>query len=178
AAAAASAGAAPAPAREPRAGSGAPVLSFRVPSLSGGSLSSEDFKGKLVVLDVWATWCGPCRMVIPHLVELQKKLGASGVSVIGLNADEERPGTDLRTEVRAFAQRFAINYPIGLMNNRAWRDLLDLTGGAGGFSIPTTIVLGRDGRVLRIYPGYYPGQERDIEELLTSLLPAEGRSGP
>src|SRR5262245_22425722 len=62
---------------------------FKMPSLSGGTLSSEDFKGKIVIVDVWATWCGPCRIVIPHLVALQDKYKSKGVTVVGMNTDED-----------------------------------------------------------------------------------------
>src|SRR5436309_1515520 len=68
----------------------APIrFDFKVPSLSGGTLSSQDLKGKIAVIDVWATWCGPCRMVIPHLVRLQEKFKDRGVTVVGLNSDDD-----------------------------------------------------------------------------------------
>jgi thiol-disulfide isomerase/thioredoxin len=146
-------------------------FTFRIPALSGGAISSEDFKGRILVVDVWATWCGPCRMVIPHLIDLQARYGARGVAVLGLNA-EAGPGEPVDAEsIRRFALREGINYPIGMMDEPTYRQVAALAGNdAGGLSIPTTLVVGRRGEVLRVYPGYYPGQEKDIEKLLGALL--------
>ncbi|HET9481726.1 MAG TPA: TlpA disulfide reductase family protein [Candidatus Polarisedimenticolia bacterium] len=164
-----------APAGHLAAGSG-PRFNFRVPTLSGGTITQEDFKGKLVVVDVWATWCGPCRMVIPHLVRLQDKFKAQGVAVVGLNADLEDlgPGTDLEP-IRSFARSYGMNYPIGLMTPETYREVARVMGFDldRGMSIPTTIIIGRNGRVLQRYPGYFPGQEREIDGILVSILEAE-----
>ena len=156
------------------------TFSFKVPSLSGGTLSHEGFKGKIVVVDVWATWCGPCRLVIPHLVRLQEKLKGSGVAVVGLNADQDAesgPGHDL---VSRFVREYGINYPVGLMNAAAYQELGRVMGfdQDEGFSRPTTIVLARDGTVMKRYPGYFPGQEREIESLISRMLEAENAAPP
>ncbi len=148
---------------------------FKVPSLSGGNISNEDLKGKIVILDVWATWCGPCRMVIPHLVDLHQKFAGKGVTVLGLNADGE-PGApvDLET-IRSFLDDYQVTYPIGLMNPAAYIEVARVMGSdpVEGMSIPTTIILGRNGRVLKRYPGYYPGQEKDIEQIIDKVIGAE-----
>jgi thiol-disulfide isomerase/thioredoxin len=148
-----------------------PRFTFRLPALSGGTISSEDFKGRVLVVDVWATWCGPCKMVIPHLIDLQSRFGGKGVSVLGLNSDGD-PGAGVDPgPIKEFVLRAGINYPVGLIDERTYRMVSRLAGGeSGGLSIPTTLIIGRDGRLLRVYPGYYHGQEKDIERLLTSLL--------
>ena len=148
---------------------------FSVPSLAGGTLSNEDLKGKIVVIDVWATWCGPCRMVIPHLVRLQEKFKASGVVVVGLNADDDAASGPGREDVRAFVKQYGINYPIGLMNANTYIQLGRVMGfnAEEGFSLPTTLLLGRNGLVVKRYPGYFRGQEQELEQLISSLIASE-----
>ncbi|MGH9868796.1 MAG: TlpA family protein disulfide reductase [Candidatus Polarisedimenticolia bacterium] len=147
-------------------------LTFRVPSLTGGTISSEDFKGRVVVVDVWATWCGPCRMVIPHMVDLQKRWSGHGVSVLGLNSESSDGDFDALA-VREFVVKAGINYPIGVLDLSTYRKIERLAGDErGGLSIPTTIVLGKGGEIVRVFPGYYPGQEKDVERLVKSLTAA------
>lgn len=155
---------------------------FRVPSLEGGVISHEDFKGKIVVVDVWATWCGPCRLIVPHLVRLHERFRGLGVSVVGLNADAEgeTPDPESLEAIRNFVRRHAVSYPIGLMNPPAYAEVARVMGldVNGGMSIPTTFVLGRDGRVLKRYGGYFPGQEEEIADLISRLLAAEAAPAP
>ena len=175
----------PAPARQAQHGAGSttaytPAFRFNVMSLSGGPLSSADFKGKILVVDVWATWCGPCRMVIPHLVRLREKYKSRGVEVIGLSVDEPSPDGKGYPHVTSFVADHAIKYPIGLMNGEAYRDLIGLMRAdpRTGFSIPTTVVMGRDGRLLKLYPGYFQGQERELERVIEKALAAEAPPPP
>ncbi len=148
---------------------------FRVPSLSGGHISSEDFKGKIVILDVWATWCGPCRLVIPHLVRMQDKLKAKGVAVVGLSADETSKDGQGLEPIKKFVKENRINYPIGMMNGDTFMRIMSVTGAdrGEGFTIPTTIILDRGGGVLKTYTGYFKGQEQEIEELVDGIIASE-----
>ena len=150
---------------------------FRTPSLSGGIISSEDFKGKIVVVDVWATWCVPCRVVIPHLVKLHGKYKDKGVVVVGLSTDEDTETDEGRENVRKFTREMGIDYPIGLMNPETYLMLARVMGFnlEEGFSIPTTLVVGRNGMVLKRYPGYFYGQEEEIEKLITGILESEAK---
>ncbi len=152
-----------------------PTFAFKVEGLDGGSLSNTDFRGKILVVDVWATWCGPCRMVIPHLSKLREKYRARGVEVVGLSVDEPVPDGGGYLQVKSFVAEYAIKYPIGLMNKTVYRELVALMGAdpRAGFSIPTTVVMARDGRLLKIYPGYFRGQEREIERVIEQALGAE-----
>ena len=79
-------------------------------TLDGSSKKLSDYKGKVVVLDLWATWCGPCRQEIPHLITLANEYRSQGVEVIGLT--NEDPNTQAE-QVLQFTQQFKINYPIG-----------------------------------------------------------------
>jgi thiol-disulfide isomerase/thioredoxin len=156
------------------------TFSFKVPSLSGGSLSGEDFKGKIVVVDIWATWCGPCRLVIPHLVELQGKLRDRGVAVVGLNSDTDVDTAAGHKAVEKFVRDNGINYPVGLMNTAAYGEVSRVMGfnEEEGLSLPTTIILARDGTVMKRYPGYFVGQEKEIEMMISRMIEAEKPATP
>ncbi len=148
---------------------------FRVPSLSGGHISSEDFKGKIVILDVWATWCAPCRLVIPHLVRLQDKFKAKGVAVVGLSADETSQDGQGLEPIKKFVKENRMNYPIGMMDGDTVMRIMSVTGAdpGEGFTIPTTIILDRGGGVLKTYTGYFKGQEQEIETLVSGIISSE-----
>jgi len=108
---------------------------FSITDISGKRLSLADYRGKVVLLNFWATWCSRCRAAIPHFVALQDRYRDQGLQVIGLSVDQ-----DVST-VREYCQRNPLNYPVG-MSDAAVRQAY---GGVPG--IPMTFLIGRDGRV-------------------------------
>ena len=149
-------------------------VNYRVPGLSGGYVSNENFNGKIVIIDVWATWCGPCQMVIPHLVELHREYEDKGVVVVGINANN--PGEQEKAKVEKFVDRFGITYPIGMMTGDAYVEFSRVMGvdPSVGMTIPSTIIVDRRGRIIKKYPGYFRGQEKEIRAIISRLLLREG----
>lgn len=117
-----------------------------IQALDGGKFRLSDFKDKVVVIDLWATWCGPCRLEVPHLVELQKEYGAKGVEVIGLTTED--PSTD-EEKVRDFAREFKINYKLGWSPREVSLALMN-----GNTSIPQTFVVAPGGRIVTKFRGF------------------------
>ncbi len=115
-------------------------------AVDGASFRLSDFKDKVVVLDLWATWCGPCRLEIPHLVELQTEYGAKNVEVIGLTTED--PETDAE-KVRDFAREFKINYKLGWSPREVSLALMN-----GNASIPQTFVIAPGGRIVTKFRGF------------------------
>ena len=107
---------------------------FTLKTLEGQEITLSKLKGKVVLLDFWATWCAPCRESIPHLVELYKTYGEKGLEVIGMNLD--RGDTDT---VRRFVKSMDIPYPIALTPEEVARDF-------GVTALPTTILIDKEGR--------------------------------
>ena len=104
-------------------------------------LSQLTASNKVLVFDFWATWCGPCRIEIPHLVELQREYKDKGVEVIGLSIEDPKIHADL---VRNFAKEMNINYQLGFASDEMFN-----TFTAGSGSIPQTLIFDRNGRLVK-----------------------------
>ena len=114
---------------------------FTVTDIDGKKLTLSDYKGKVVLLDFWATWCSPCRAEIPHFVEMQQKYGPQGFQVIGISMDDDAK------PVRDFYQQYKINYPVAVGDDK----LAESFGGVLG--LPVNFVIDREGRIVGKYLG-------------------------
>lgn len=129
---------------------------FSLFDVYGRKRNLSDFKGKVIILDFWATWCPPCRFEIPHFVELYEEYREKGLEIIGVSLDLNK------AKVEAFIEENGVNYPV-LMGDR---DVTELYGGI--VSIPTTFILDRDGVMRKRYIGYRDKEvfESDIKQFL------------
>jgi peroxiredoxin len=114
---------------------------FSLPNLSGGQLDLSTYRGKVVLLDFWATWCVPCMEEIPHFVDLQNQYRDQGLQIIGISMD------DGPEPVHDFYSRFKMNYPVVMGNAK----IGELYGGVLG--LPIAFVIGRDGRIYAKHVG-------------------------
>ncbi|MEM1095006.1 MAG: TlpA disulfide reductase family protein [Bacteroidota bacterium] len=113
--------------------------SLTLETLAGETLSTDDLRGQVVLVNIWATWCGPCRFEIPDLLALQDTYGPSGLTILGLSVDEAYN----RDAVVSFAEEMQIDYPVALVG----ADVVDQFGSVLG--LPTTFVINRDGSVVQ-----------------------------
>lgn len=125
-----------------------PALAWNteIQSVDGETFRLSDYKDKVLVVDLWATWCGPCRQEIPHLVDLTNEYKGKGVEVIGLTT--ESPQTDAE-KVRDFAKEFNINYKLGWARGDVALALMN-----GSASIPQTFVIAPGGRIITRFRGF------------------------
>ena len=129
---------------------------FSLPQLNGQSLRLSAYRGKVVLLDFWATWCTPCREETPHLVEMQNKYRDQGLQVIGVSMD------DSPDPVREFYRQFHMNYPVVMGN----ADIGERYGGVLG--LPIAFIIDRSGRVYAKHIGATEASvlEQDVRTVL------------
>jgi thiol-disulfide isomerase/thioredoxin len=130
-------------------GVGKPIPAFELPALSGGEISSASYLGKPVVLNFWATWCGPCEKEIPTLKALHRD---SGATVVTIAIDEQ--GEDV---VRPFVEKHGIDYPVLIADAAFFRRY-------NGTAVPYTLILDPSLRIVRMHRGYVSlrSLERDL----------------
>ena len=127
--------------------------------MEGKTVRSTDLKGKVVIVDFWATWCGPCRTEIPNFIALQKKYEKQGLVVVGLSVDED--GADV---VKRFARKLGMNYPV-LLSDEKTREAF------GGIeAVPMTFIVDREGHIAKKHLGFTDKDEfeKEIKPLLNS----------
>jgi peroxiredoxin/YHS domain-containing protein len=137
---------------------------FSLKSLAGEPLSNESLKGKVVLVDFWATWCAPCRKSMPEFQALHKKYAERGFAVVGVSIDE---GKDGPAKVKKFVSSKKISYPIGLDSEQApaWEAFKVK-------AVPAAFLLDRDGRIVAQWTGA-SAPTAEIEEKLATLLRAD-----
>ena len=136
-----------------------PDLGWTLADGQRGGLSQQ--RGKVLVLDLYATWCEPCRRSIPHLIDLHERFQAKGLAVVGLNVG----GPDDRVKVAGFASQFRISYPLGFPDKQLTDLLL-----SDNSSIPQTFVFDRNGQLIKRYIGYDETMPGQLETLIQSEL--------
>jgi cytochrome c biogenesis protein CcmG, thiol:disulfide interchange protein DsbE len=138
---------------------------FTVKTLDGESVSLNTLlgEGKPVLIDFWATWCGPCRMVIPHLGELHRKYGKDGLVVIGMNL--ENPAEDQQA-VKSFVKRYRMDY----QNVFAPHAIYQFFSGQAAARIPYTLVFGADGKLVWRLVGYSPQMSSALNGAVAKAL--------
>ncbi len=139
-------------------GIGEPAPAFNLPAVQHTSTALADFSGKVVLVNFWASWCGPCREEIPELMKIRAALAGQGFEVIGINVDKDR------AQANEFMQRFAIDFPVVFdaeqktINNYKAK------------SMPTSYLIDRDGTIHKIFHGYTAQKRASMEATITELV--------
>jgi peroxiredoxin len=134
-----------------------PAPDFSLKDLSGQPLTLSSHRGKVVLLDFWATWCVPCKDEIPHFIDFQNRYGSQGFQVIGLSMDDDEQ------LVRAFRDKLKMNYPVAMSSVQ----LAEQYGGVLG--LPITFIIDRQGRIISKHIGATDASAFEIE--IRNLLP-------
>ncbi len=138
--------------------SGQPVPNFKVVSTTGQTISQENYRGHVLIIDFFATWCQPCRQSIPHLVEMNRKYGKQGLQILGLSVDEAG-----ERAVKTFTDEFRVNYPLAVADDST-------TALFGIRSVPIMYVVDKKGNIAEVSRGFSDETGRSTERLIKRLL--------
>ena len=131
---------------------------FALRAMSGPNLRLKEQRGRVVMVNFWATWCAPCRQEMPHLSRLYEKYRGAGFMLFGVNVDEDK---DKAAEVVA---KLGVTFPILLDTEKTVSKLYDVS------TMPSTMIIDRDGKVRYVHRGYLAGYENDYEKQIRELL--------
>lgn len=134
---------------------------FILKDISGRTVALEDYNGKIIVVDFWATWCPPCRRSIPELIRLQDTYRDEGVVILGVSVDDPAKADD--RYLRSFKEKYRMNYVVLRGNN----DVLNDYFGNERLGIPTLFVINREGKIVERHNGFVPGA---VELTVRNLL--------
>jgi thiol-disulfide isomerase/thioredoxin len=148
-------------------------IEFALPDLEGRLVRSSDprFEGRVLLIDLWATYCPPCLTEIPTFVELQERLGERGLIIVGIAFEAEDDPEERRSRLRAFAEQRGLNYLI--LDGGNWSTLPEALPGLRNVrGMPVEILVDRDGRVVEARNGYGYKKRwaKKLEETLNELL--------
>lgn len=128
----------------------AAVMNTELKALDGSTFKLADYRGKVVLVNLWATWCPPCRSEIPDLIKVSQEFKAKGVEIVGLTSEDPESNEE---KVKDFVREYKITYKIG------WGDqsfVIALMQGQVRNNIPQSFIISRDGRVLKKFVGFSP----------------------
>jgi len=143
-------------------GSAAPMSGhaplFALESRDGPEVALADLKGQVVMINFWATWCGPCRQEMPHLEALHQRYSSLGFTLLGVNVENDREGAT------AFLDETPVTFPILFDPENEVSKLYNVV------AMPSTVLVGRDGTMRFIHHGYKPGYEGEYQTQIRELL--------
>ena len=131
---------------------------FSLQAMEGGSVSLADLKGQVVMVNFWATWCGPCRQEMPHLEALYQRYSDLGFTLLGVNVEEDSSGAG------KFLEETPVSFPILFDPQNHVSGLYEVV------AMPTTVLIDRSGNMRFIHHGYQPGYENDYQTQIRALL--------
>jgi len=131
---------------------------FSLPDQSGATVALKDFDGQVVLINFWASWCGPCREEMPLLDELHKRYAPLGFTMLGVNVEEDSAAAD------RFLQGLPVSFPVLYDRENSVSKLYEV------IAMPSSVLVGRDGRVRYKHHGYEPGNENDYQDQIRMLV--------
>jgi len=138
------------------------LMQADIKNLDGTTYKLLDKKGKVVLVNLWATWCGPCRAEMPHIVEMQEKYRDKGFEVIGLDTDDES-----KEDIEAFAAKQKLNYQLGWADGNLMNEFVKITRLQ---AIPQSLLINRDGQLTGVFTGGGANTVNKMKETVEKIV--------
>jgi peroxiredoxin len=135
-----------------------PAADFSLPSRGGPSVALSALRGQVVLINFWATWCGPCRKEMPLLEQIQKKYAPLGFTMLGINVEEDT------THMEAFLGDVPVSFPVLLDPANRVSKLYEVA------AMPSTVIIDRKGNIRYIHQGYQAGDESRYQDVIRQLI--------
>ena len=135
-----------------------PAPNFTLKSMSGKNLKLSEMTGNVVLINFWASWCGPCRQEMPLLNDLHNKYEPLGFTVLGVNVEEQSEAA------LGFINDYPVDFPVLLDSKNKVSKLYNVV------AMPTTVVVDRDGNMRFLHKGYKPGDEKEYRNMVKKLI--------
>ena len=135
-----------------------PAPDFTLHVMDGPNLRLKEQRGQVVMMNFWATWCGPCRQEMPHMNRLYEKYRSAGFLLLGVNVDDDP------NNVAAVAAKLGVKFPVLLDTDKRVSKLYDLS------TMPSTVIIDRDGKVRYVHRVYVEGTENEYDKQIRELL--------
>lgn len=135
-----------------------PAPDFTLKAMDGSNVKLSELKGKVVMLNFWASWCGPCRQEMPYLEDIYKKYAPAGFVLLGINVDEDS------ADAKEFLAEVPVSFPVLLDSKNTLPELYEVE------AMPSTFFVDKDGNLVYLHKGYKPGEEKEYEAQILKLL--------
>ncbi|MGI8469702.1 MAG: TlpA disulfide reductase family protein [Pyrinomonadaceae bacterium] len=145
------------------------IMQAAMTTADGKDFKLEDYKGKVVLVNLWGIWCPPCRAEMPTLVTLQNKYKEKGFEVIGLNVGDENAEKELPENIKSFGEKMKLNYTLAQSDYETFDNLLKLSGYGG---VPQSFLIDREGRLNGVFTGFGPATPAKLDESVEKVLNA------
>jgi peroxiredoxin len=136
----------------------APAPDFTLPARSGGEMSLNGLKGQVVLINFWATWCGPCRKEMPLLDQIYQRYKDLGFTLLGVNVEEDSAGAE------NWLKQTPVSFPVLFDRQNRVSKLYEVT------AMPSTVIVDRKGQVRFVHYGYTPGTENEYQDQIRTLI--------
>lgn len=144
----------------------ASIMQAQLQTPDGNAFKLEDKKGKVVLINLWGIWCGPCKAEMPDLVKLQDQYRAKNFEIIGLNVGDENGEKESAENIKNFGEKMKLNYQLGWADDKIYKELLDLSNFGG---VPQSFLIDRQGKLHGVFLGSSAKTVADLKENVDKL---------